>query len=374
MGIRYSKVEGKFQREIVLLKSFPCAYGKCSFCNYIEDNSNNEEEINRVNLEVLKEITGEFGILEVINSGSVFEIPKKTLEKIREVVYKKDIKIEGNGKILIGIDPYDISGVKELGQGNNLTDSVKGQVDTTDPNMLLAQDQLNIDADSLLHDIVIMPKYSFNYVDGAHEVRNKYKIIVAKDLAIPLPDDKPLQVTPAIPITPGTSVTPSTPTVPATPARPSTPAKPKDYGELNAIYRSIVTADKIKEFKVYNNDELKGFYRYLRDIYVNNPYATTIGSSLNNLSTLRDNALFEIKPNLNKWAVMGGAVYNDNETKYKVSTTEVDTKTTGAYAKGEYGLKEDTTLGVILGGTNSKSKLSFAFFIFSLKLSKNLKG
>ena len=272
--------------------------------------------------------------------------------------YKKDIKIEGNGKILIGIDPYDISGVKELGQGNNLTDSIKGQVDTTDPNMLLAQDQLNIDADSLLHDIVIMPKYSFNYVDGAHEVRNKYKIVVAKDLAIPLPDDKPLQVTPAItiipatPITPGTSVTPSTPTVPAT------PAKPKDYGELNAIYRSIVTADKIKEFKVYNNDELKGFYRYLRDIYVNSPYTTTIGSSLDNLSMLREKALFDLKPNPNKWAVVGGAVYNDNETKYKVSTTEVDTKTTGAYAKGEYGLKEDTTFGLILGGTNSKTDLS----------------
>ena len=268
--------------------------------------------------------------------------------------YKKDIKIEGNGKILIGIDLYDISGVKELGQGNNLTDSIKGQVDTTDPNMLLAQDQLNIDADSLLHDIVIMPKYSFNYVDGAHEVRNKYKIVVAKDLAIPLPDDKPLQVTPAITITPATPITPGT----STPTVPATPAKPKDYGELNAIYRSIVTADKIKEFKVYNNDELKGFYRYLRDIYANSPYTTTIGSSLNNLSMLREKALFDLKPNPNKWAVMGGTVYNDNETKYKVSTTEVDTKTTGAYAKGEYGLKEDTTLGLILGGTNSKTDLS----------------
>lgn len=297
-----------------------------------------------------------------VKDGGRLTIGESTLFKngldedsgISPVYYKKDIKIEGNGKILIGINPYDISGVKELGQGNNLTDSIKGQVDTTDPNMLLAQDQLNIDADSLLHDIVIMPKYSFNYVDGAHEVRNKYKIIVAKDLAIPLPEDKALQVTPAIPITPitpGTSVTPSTPTVPATPARPSTPAKPKDYGELNAIYRSIVTADKIKEFKVYNNDELKGFYRYLRDIYVNNPYATTIGSSLDNLSMLREKALFDLKPNLNKWAVMGGAVYNDNETKYKVSTTE-------AYAKGEYGLKEDTTLGLILGGTNSKTDLS----------------
>lgn len=294
-----------------------------------------------------------------VKDGGRLTIGESTLFKnglddnvVPDDYYKKDIKIEGNGKILIGIDPYDISGIKELGQGNNLTDSIKGQVDTTDPNMLLAQDQLNIDADSLLHDIVIMPKYSFNYVDGAHEVRNKYKIVVAKDLAIPLPDDKPLQVTPAITITPGTSVTPSTPTVPAT------PAKPKDYGELNAIYRSIVTADKIKEFKVYNNDELKGFYRYLRDIYVNSPYTTTIGSSLDNLSMLREKALFEIKPNLNKWAVVGGAVYNDNETKYKASTTEVDTKTTGAYAKGEYGLKEDTTLGLILGGTNSKTDLS----------------
>lgn len=296
-----------------------------------------------------------------VKDGGRLTIGESTLFKnglddnvVPDSYYKKDIKIEGNGKILIGIDPYDISGVKELGQGNNLTDSIKGQVDTTDPNMLLAQDQLNIDADSLLHDIVIMPKYSFNYVDGAHEVRNKYKIVVAKDLAIPLPDDKPLQVTPAITITPATPITPGT----STPTVPATPAKPKDYGELNAIYRSIVTADKVKEFKVYNNDELKGFYRYLRDIYANSPYTTTIGNSLDNLSMLREKALFEIKPNLNKWAVMGGAVYNDNETKYKASTTEVDTKTTGAYAKGEYGLKEDTTFGLILGGTNSKTDLS----------------
>jgi len=301
-----------------------------------------------------------------VKDGGRLTIGESTLFKngldedsgISPVYYKKDIKIEGNGKILIGINPYDISGVKELGQGNNLTDSIKGQVDTTDPNMLLAQDQLNIDADSLLHDIVIMPKYSFNYVDGAHEVRNKYKIVVAKDLAIPLPDDKPLQVTPAITITPATPITPGTSVTPSTPTVPATPSKPKDYGELNAIYRSIVTADKIKEFKVYNNDELKGFYRYLRDIYANSPYTTTIGSSLDNLSMLREKALFDLKPNLNKWAVMGGAVYNDNETKYKVSTTEVDTKTTGAYAKGEYGLKEDTTFGLILGGTNSKTDLS----------------
>lgn len=93
MGIRYNKITDKHQREIVLLKSFPCKYGKCSFCNYIEDNSLDEKEIDNVNMEVLKEITGEYGVLEVINSGSVFELTPKTLEEIKRVVIEKNIKV-----------------------------------------------------------------------------------------------------------------------------------------------------------------------------------------------------------------------------------------------------------------------------------------
>ncbi|MGL6024295.1 MAG: radical SAM protein, partial [Cetobacterium sp.] len=65
MGVRYSKIENKNKREIVLLKGLPCKYGKCKFCNYIEDNSENLEEIDRVNKETLEEVTGEFGALEV---------------------------------------------------------------------------------------------------------------------------------------------------------------------------------------------------------------------------------------------------------------------------------------------------------------------
>lgn len=93
MGIRYNKITGKHQREIVLLKSFPCKYGKCSFCNYIEDNSTDENEIDKINFEVLKEITGEYGVLEVINSGSVFEITKNTLAEIKRIVKEKNIKV-----------------------------------------------------------------------------------------------------------------------------------------------------------------------------------------------------------------------------------------------------------------------------------------
>ncbi|MFR0986459.1 MAG: ECF transporter S component [Frisingicoccus sp.] len=38
---RYSRITNKNQREIVLLKAKPCAWGKCRFCDYIDDNSKN---------------------------------------------------------------------------------------------------------------------------------------------------------------------------------------------------------------------------------------------------------------------------------------------------------------------------------------------
>lgn len=44
------------------------------------------------NREVLKQITGEFKVLEVINSGSVFELPKQTLKDIKDIVQSKGIE------------------------------------------------------------------------------------------------------------------------------------------------------------------------------------------------------------------------------------------------------------------------------------------
>ena len=51
---RYSEITNKNQREIVLLKAFPCVWGKCSFCDYILDNSNFEDEINKLKTEKAK--------------------------------------------------------------------------------------------------------------------------------------------------------------------------------------------------------------------------------------------------------------------------------------------------------------------------------
>lgn len=89
---RYSEITGKNQREIVLLKAFPCVWGKCSFCDYILDNSTSEDEINEINEVELQKITGKYKVLEVINSGSCFEIPKKTLERIRKIIHQKKIE------------------------------------------------------------------------------------------------------------------------------------------------------------------------------------------------------------------------------------------------------------------------------------------
>lgn len=89
---RYSRITKKNQREIVLLRGFPCAWGKCTFCDYIADNGRDEAELVRANREILSHVTGEFGVLECINSGSCFELPKETLLEIKEIVQEKGIR------------------------------------------------------------------------------------------------------------------------------------------------------------------------------------------------------------------------------------------------------------------------------------------
>lgn len=89
---RYSRITNKNQREIVLLRGFPCAWGKCTFCDYIADNGRDEAELVRANREILSHVTGEFGVLECINSGSCFELPKETLLEIKEIVQEKGIR------------------------------------------------------------------------------------------------------------------------------------------------------------------------------------------------------------------------------------------------------------------------------------------
>lgn len=86
---RYSKIIEKFPREFILLQGKGCFWKKCKFCDYFHDVSNNAFETNR---SVIEKITGEFGILDVINSGSAMEIDSKTLELLRDKCREKKIK------------------------------------------------------------------------------------------------------------------------------------------------------------------------------------------------------------------------------------------------------------------------------------------
>lgn len=89
---RYSVITEKNPREIVLLRAFPCAWGKCRFCDYIEDNGRNEEELVSENRQVLAQVTGAMGVLEAINSGSCFELPRATLEDLRQLAEEKQLQ------------------------------------------------------------------------------------------------------------------------------------------------------------------------------------------------------------------------------------------------------------------------------------------
>lgn len=89
---RYNVIDYKNPREILLLKSKPCQWGRCTFCDYIEDNSTDHESIIELNRSLLKSITGKYKSLEIINSGSCFELPTETLKDIKDIVESKNIE------------------------------------------------------------------------------------------------------------------------------------------------------------------------------------------------------------------------------------------------------------------------------------------
>ena len=86
---RYSLIKEKFPREFLLLQGYGCRWAKCTFCDYHTDNSLNPFEVNR---KVLEQVTGEYGVLDIINSGSAMELDADTIDAIKKTVLAKGIK------------------------------------------------------------------------------------------------------------------------------------------------------------------------------------------------------------------------------------------------------------------------------------------
>ena len=85
---RYSLITEKFPREFLLLQGTGCRWAKCTFCDYHADRSDSPFETNR---KVLEQVTGEFGVIDIINSGSAMELDEETIGLIKDVVKSKGI-------------------------------------------------------------------------------------------------------------------------------------------------------------------------------------------------------------------------------------------------------------------------------------------
>jgi len=85
---RYALIQTKMSREFVLLQGTGCRWKKCTFCDYHEDVSEHPFTINEP---VLRQVTGQYGVLDVINSGSAMELDSETIALIKEVIKEKNI-------------------------------------------------------------------------------------------------------------------------------------------------------------------------------------------------------------------------------------------------------------------------------------------
>ena len=85
---RYAVIHTVMPREFVLLQGQGCRWKQCTFCDYHMDLS---AEPFAVNSDVLGCVTGVYGVLDVINSGSAMELDQHTIEEIKRVVKEKNI-------------------------------------------------------------------------------------------------------------------------------------------------------------------------------------------------------------------------------------------------------------------------------------------
>jgi len=85
---RYSLIKTKMPREFVLLQGSGCRWRRCTFCDYHTDTSENPFVVNS---QALSQVTGIYGVLDVINSGSAIELDRETIALIRRVIEEKEI-------------------------------------------------------------------------------------------------------------------------------------------------------------------------------------------------------------------------------------------------------------------------------------------
>ena len=88
---RYAAIPDKNPREIVLLRGSGCKWRRCRFCDYHLDFSRDEAANFALNRAVLAQVTGRYGRLEAINSGSIVDLDAGTMAEIGRVCTAKGV-------------------------------------------------------------------------------------------------------------------------------------------------------------------------------------------------------------------------------------------------------------------------------------------
>lgn len=86
--VRYSRIDTHMPREFLLLQGTGCVWRRCAFCDYHSDVSADPFAVNRP---VIDRIRGDYGVVDVINSGSAFELDDRSLEYLRQKLREKKV-------------------------------------------------------------------------------------------------------------------------------------------------------------------------------------------------------------------------------------------------------------------------------------------
>lgn len=89
---RYGQVTKRLPREVVLLRGSGCTWGNCIFCDYHMDKDSDKSKNYKLNHKVLEKVTGKYGVLQIMNSGSASELDNGTLRELKSLCMDKNIK------------------------------------------------------------------------------------------------------------------------------------------------------------------------------------------------------------------------------------------------------------------------------------------
>lgn len=303
-------------------------------------------------------LTRSTGSLAIYNNISGFENIKTngdvTLSETAKITGANSIDIQ-SGNLLLKVDPSATLDGKVIGHA--LYDNT-GTLTSTGGNLVVGLNGLGENGVISMGGTTIAPETNDKYIKTNSLVLDGKLSADGKDITITVID--------SIPIPP--PVDPEDPNPPVPPPRPT--LDPSLYNNLNAVYKSIVSAGEIGALanttlldnKTYD-EALGGLLTILDQIYANNPYAYSLKSSRDSLKLFEDNLSYlTIKPKENEWIVQGKGFYsgvkNDSSESgkgyYGFDTSHRNYKTTtsfsGGLATAEYGLTNDSSVGFVLGG------------------------